>query len=538
MQLFCSQKRAPPGEAAAASAGGGSTAAQPRFIGLTAPLPSSTGLNRGKPLCEVPDPNEHAAGGLRPRLYWAAARGRQRPAENRAHCACRRPTPSLGRWARSASYAFRAPRWACPCRVPPASVLGCVRCGGWLIRTRLLTRPVSCAVRCSTGDSAGAPGLFSVDADTCTCGSENATPGSCVCVRVLVLPGRVGRAGLPGAFWCASPFPLAALSFSIARPLPGLGCPFPVPLFASFFCCVFPFVRLCCLLLSLVSGPGCLGPWRFVFLSTPPFPLFWSVVRPRCLWLSLVSGPGHPGLGAVCCLFCWSVASRCPCVSCLAVGCSLVAAAPPPPPPTLLCLPVFVAAAPCPFSFFLFVFFLPALLPPAGSALVGGSRHLPPPPPSLVCFAGLRLLGSLCALAAFVFPARLLAAPSWLPPPPYPPFCVSRFSSLPRGALFSFLCCFALACLLGARRRFLPSAAPPPLLLFVLLVSRCSVCSRCSSGSRLAVCSSLVVASPPLLCLAVLVAAARCSVFFSPPLLRCSHLLGSRLLLPPPPPPR
>ena len=47
------------GAAAAARAGGGSTAVQPRFSGSTAPLPSSTGLNRVKPLCEVPDPNEH-----------------------------------------------------------------------------------------------------------------------------------------------------------------------------------------------------------------------------------------------------------------------------------------------------------------------------------------------------------------------------------------------------------------------------------------------------------------------------------------------
>ena len=47
------------GAAAAASAGGGSTAVQPRVSGSTAPLPSSTGLNRVKPLCEVPDPNEH-----------------------------------------------------------------------------------------------------------------------------------------------------------------------------------------------------------------------------------------------------------------------------------------------------------------------------------------------------------------------------------------------------------------------------------------------------------------------------------------------
>ena len=81
--------------------------------------------------------------GLRPRLYWSAARGTRRPAENRALCACRWPPPRRGRWARSASYPFGAPRWGCPWRVPPALVLGCVRCGGWRVWTRSLTRPVS-----------------------------------------------------------------------------------------------------------------------------------------------------------------------------------------------------------------------------------------------------------------------------------------------------------------------------------------------------------------------------------------------------------
>ena len=68
--------------------------------------------------------------GCRPRLYWVAARGTRRPAGNRAHCACRWPLPRQGRWARSASYPFEAPRWGFPWRVPPSSVLGCVRCGG------------------------------------------------------------------------------------------------------------------------------------------------------------------------------------------------------------------------------------------------------------------------------------------------------------------------------------------------------------------------------------------------------------------------
>ena len=61
-----------------------------------------------------------------------------------------------------------------------------------LVLTRSLMRPVSRTVRLSTGDSAGAPGLFRVDADTSPSGSEDATPGSacvCVCGCVLARPG-------------------------------------------------------------------------------------------------------------------------------------------------------------------------------------------------------------------------------------------------------------------------------------------------------------------------------------------------------------
>ena len=50
-------------------------------------------------------------GGCRPRLYWVAALGTWRPAENRGHCACSLPLPRHRLWARSASYPFGAPRW-------------------------------------------------------------------------------------------------------------------------------------------------------------------------------------------------------------------------------------------------------------------------------------------------------------------------------------------------------------------------------------------------------------------------------------------
>ena len=96
-------------------------------------------------------------GGLRPRIYWAAARGTWRPAENRALCACRWPLLRQVLWARSASYPFGAPRWGCPWRVPPASVVGCVRCGGWRSRTRSLTHPVTRTARLATRPAAPSP---------------------------------------------------------------------------------------------------------------------------------------------------------------------------------------------------------------------------------------------------------------------------------------------------------------------------------------------------------------------------------------------
>ena len=262
--------------------------------------------------------------------------------------------PRRGRGAGlSASYPFGAPRWGCPWRVPPASVLGCVRCGGWRVWTRSLTRPVSRTVRLSTGDSAGAPGLFRVDADTSPCGSEDATPGSRACLRVLALLGRVGRpasrarsgaphlflwplclsallgplrAGVAPLFFAAVAFPrwlffpasrcLARASFvSPAWPLAALWwlLPRPAPL------CVSRFRR------------SCLWPWCFFFffffLRAPPLSPAFSGFRPRC-----------PGPRRLRCLFCWPSASR---LSVrlslfrafpLAVGCSRVVAAPPPPP--------------------------------------------------------------------------------------------------------------------------------------------------------------------------------------------------------------
>ena len=151
--------------------------------------------------------------------------------------------------------------------------------------TRSLTRPVSSTVRLSTGDSAGAPGLFRVDADTAPFGLEDATPGSRACVRVRVPPGQVRRAGLPGALWCASPFPVAGLAALFVCSAPsGLGSPF--------------FFSFCAPRLSpafLVFGPrlpalGVLPPPPFFFLRpplffcAPPLSLAFRVFRPGVPW--------------------------------------------------------------------------------------------------------------------------------------------------------------------------------------------------------------------------------------------------------------
>ena len=152
------------------------------------------------------------------------------------------------------------------------------------------------------GDSAGAPGLFCVDADTSPFGPEDDTPGSCACVRVLVRLGRVGRAGLPGAFWCASPFFLAALSFCFARPPPGWGCPFlglfflfrapPLSLAFLGFRHRVPSALAPCYLF-LPPSPACVGFFFFAFL-----PSFCAPVDSGFPWFP---APDALGLGAVCC---------------------------------------------------------------------------------------------------------------------------------------------------------------------------------------------------------------------------------------------
>ena len=254
-------------------------------------------------------------------------------------------------------------------------------------------------------------------------------------VRVCVCSSVLNRSGGPAS---RARFRAPHLSFGhfvvlLCSAPSGLG----LPLACSFVCllssCVVPFARPCCRLLSLVSGPGCLGPSRFVFFSSLPVVWFFFLF----LCAPLVSGflwspaPGALGLGAVCCLFCWSpasrlcVRSRCFCVFRLAVGCSLVVAAPSPPFVSrgfrrcLSVLPFFFCA------------------PPLSQAFSGFWPRVPwALALCVVCFVGLPLLGSSCALAAFVVSAWQLAAPWWLLPPPQPLLCLAVFVAAARCSVF------------------------------------------------------------------------------------------------------
>ena len=386
------------------------------------PAACLSGVPRGPAWCAAPRPVRSLSGlrsafrrrgafphpgGLGPRLYWAAARGTRRPAENRAHCACRWPPvvpvqgPAMGlslAGPSGAGLGLRALRW-----------LACVD-------------PVT--------DASGFPYRWSFDRGLGRCtwavscgrrhlplrvrGRHARVPCVCACAR----PSRPGRAGRPpGRVLVRLTFSFGRFVFPLCWPPPGWGC----PCFGPFFALTSPLLLLfcCCFFPPLLCAPVVSG-------------FLWFAAR------------GALGLGAVFCLF--FSASRCPPLRalsprvCLPLGRWLLSGGCPPPPPLpppLLCLAVFVAPARC-RVFFCFFFFLCA--PPLSPAFSGFRIHVPWASALCdVCFAGLPLLGSPCAFASFVLSAWPLAAPWWLPPPP--PLCVSRFSSLPLSAVCRVLCC-------------------------------------------------------------------------------------------------
>ena len=261
-------------------------------------------------------------------------------------------------------------------------------------------------------------------------------------------------------------FPLAALSFCFARPPLGWGCPFLVPFFAfllSFFVffltvslafsgvrpgvpwalapsvcppppsCPSFFLRPRCLLLSVVSGPGCPGPWRCVLLPsllafplpTPPsssffFPGLWC--PPPLVLFFLFVPPAR-----------FSVCSCCFYVSCLATGCSLVVAAPPSRPP--FCVSRFLTLPLGATFFFLFSFFSPF---PLRAPVVPPFLWIPAP--------GALGLGAVCAF-----------------PPPLLSFFLFGFFSFCAPVVSCFVCFLALGALgLGAVSSCPLFCSPPP----------------------------------------------------------------------------
>ena len=111
----------------------------PALVRRASPSPVNLAAPVGFPEFVVPFSNR----GSRPWIYWVAARGMWRPAENRAPGACDWHPPRRGHWARSESYPFGATLCGYPWRLPPASVLSCVRCGGFACVDHSRIRSVS-----------------------------------------------------------------------------------------------------------------------------------------------------------------------------------------------------------------------------------------------------------------------------------------------------------------------------------------------------------------------------------------------------------
>ena len=266
-------------------------------------------------------------------------------------------------------------------------------------------------------------------------GRRTPRPGP-ACVRVPALLGRVVRARLPGAFWCASHFPLAVLSFFFARPHSGL----------RFVLVVFFFALL----------------FFFPFLAPPLSPAFCGF----CPWVPLAL--------ALCVLFCPPP-----------LPCNLPSS--PMPPPFFLVLVSLLCVAP-PFP----------PLPPCASPLapsllfffLGGLPCFLPPPPLCVllcCCCAVRVLllvrwdglpVSCCAPWWRALPWR--GAPCGLPTPLHGccswcvvVWCAVLCCGLPFVLVCVLLCCVVPACVpFGVLRRALSCRA-------VCFSSCCWVVARC-----------------------------------------------------------
>ena len=362
----------------------------------------------------------------------------------------------------------------------------------------------------------------------------------CACPRSL-WPGRASRP--PGRVLVRLTFSCGRFVFLVCLAPSRLGLPHS----GSFF---FPFVVFCAPPLSLAFfGLPPRALWALAPRFPPPLPAcvfsssFFFFLPSLCapfvsgfLWFPV---PGARGLGAVCCFFCWSPASRLSvrsrlvCVSCPAVGCSLVVATPAPRSPFVS--RCFHRCPSVPRGFFLlFFFFFFLFAPPLSPAFSGFQPRVPwALALCVVCFVGLPLLGSPCALASLVFPAWPPAAPWWLlPPPPLVSRGFRRCRFVPCFFFVLFLssffvlrpCCLSLSLVSGPGR-----PGPWRSVLFALLASRFSALPAllpllCFPPGRLLLPGCCC--PPSLSCLAVFVAAARCCV---PCAVLCCVSLGAVL---------
>ena len=329
-------------------------------------------------------------------------------------------------------------------------------------------------------------------------GRRTPLPGTvrvCVCLLFLARsggPASRARFGAPHLFlW---PFCLSALLGPLragVAPILVLFLPSPPPFAFFFVSLLLSSLRPLCLLLALLSGPGCPGPWRCVlfvllasrFLALPVLSLLWCCLAVGC---SLAVAPPSPFVSRCCrcsvscffffllfllapplspafsgfrprvpwalglCVVCFSgppaarlsVRSRLVCVSRLAVGSSLVVA----PPPPLLCLAVFVAAARC--SFLSFLFFSCVVRPRClWLSLVSGPGC--PVPRRCAFFA---LLASRFSAPCALSPLSCFPPGRWLLPggcSPPPPLCLPVFvAAAPCCVPCAVLCCVSLGVVL------------------------------------------------------------------------------------------
>ena len=162
-----------------------------------------------------------------------------------------------------------------------------------------LTHPVSRTVRLLTGDSAGAPGLFRVDANTAPFrvrGRHARVPRLCVCVLFLARSGGLAsraRFGAPhlsfGRSWCA---------LCLFRPLRAGVAPFVVGV--GFFFFSFPFLLPppCCApvvsCFACFPAPGALGLGVLSPPAPPPFFFPSPPLSPGATPLSRRTRSTHP----------------------------------------------------------------------------------------------------------------------------------------------------------------------------------------------------------------------------------------------------